>query len=235
MSELAANPPDELLARILRARPLIALVGASPRPERPSHGVMDYLVEQGYAVIPVNPNHTSVLGRRCYPDLAAIPHRLGLVDVFRRPDATPDVARAAAHAGARTLWLQLGVVNQEAAAIARAAGLHVVMDRCLRVEHERLIGGPFPAAGAAGVTGVPAGAGTTGGSRPGAGAGGTGAGGPRAGVDPVGLCHDCRHAREVPASQAVYWLCQLSAGDPSFPRYPRLPVTECRGFAWREA
>ena len=208
-------PADRELMELLEGRPVVALVGASSRIDRPSHGVMHFLMEQGYTVIPVNPNESSVLGQPCYPDLYAIPRRVELVDVFRRPEFTPDVARAAAEVGARILWLQVGVVSDEAAAIARAAGLLVVMDRCLKVEHERLIGMPFrrvtPAT-----------------------AGGAGAD-PGPVVDAVGLCRDCRFGRQVPAPRAVYWLCRRSADDPSFPRYPRLPIRSCRGFAWDEA
>jgi predicted CoA-binding protein len=104
------------------------------------------LLAAGYDVIPVNPNERAVHGRACYPDLATVPDPVQLVDVFRRAEATPEIARAAVAIGARALWLQLGVVNEEAAAIARAAGLEVVMDRCLAVEHERLVGRPFPGA-----------------------------------------------------------------------------------------
>jgi hypothetical protein len=152
----------------------------------------------------VNPALGEVLGQRCYPDLAAIPHRIDLVDVFRRSEFTPEVARQAVEIGARVLWLQLGVVNDEAADLARRAGLIVVMDRCTWVEHARLLGaarfGPETL---------------------------------RA-PDPVGLCRDCRHARQVPSAQAVYWLCRRSATDPSFPKYPPLPVRRCRGFEWLE-
>lgn len=198
-------PPDDELEALLERRPVIALVGASSRPDRPSHSVMEYLMEQGYPVIPVNPNEAVVLGQSCYPDLRVVPRRVDLVDVFRRAEYTPDIARAAAEVGARALWLQIGVVNQEAAAIARAAGLIVVMDRCTRVEHERLIGKPSPAAAPESI-GAP---------------------------DPVGLCRDCHHARQVPAPKATYWLCGLAAEDPTFPRYPRLPVRACRGFGWK--
>jgi uncharacterized protein len=198
-------PPDHEVKALLERRPVIAMVGASSRPDRPSHSVMESLLEQGYTVIPVNPNEATVLGETCYPDLRAIPRRVELVDVFRRPEYTPDLAHAAAEVGARALWLQIGVVNQEAAAIARAAGLVVVMDRCTKVEHERLIGKPF--------------------------------GEPRRAADaqdPVGLCRDCRHARQVPAPKATYWLCGLAADDLAFPKYPRLPIRTCRGFAWKE-
>lgn len=134
------NPSDAELLALLETRPVIALVGASGRAERPSHEVMEALLDTGYDVIPVNPNEREVLGRVCYPSLGAIPRRVDLVDVFRRAEATPPVARDAVAIGARALWLQLGVVNDEAARIALAAGLTVVMDRCLIVEHRRLLG-----------------------------------------------------------------------------------------------
>ena len=208
-------PPDRELMELLGGRPRVALVGASSRSHRPSHGVMHYLMEQGYPVIPVNPNESSVLGLPCYPDLYAVPWRVDLVDVFRRSEFTPEVARAACEVGARILWLQVGVVNDEAAAIAREKGLAVVMDRCLKVEHERLIGMPFRPPGTSAASA-----------------------GPRVREAPVedaiGLCRDCRHARQVPAQRTVYWLCRRSADDPSFPRYPRLPIRSCRGFAWGE-
>src|SRR5262245_34499557 len=111
MDEGAFAPPDRELMELLQERPVIALVGASSRAERPSHTVMRDLLEQRYTVIPVNPNETHVLGLPCYPDLYAVPRRVELVDVFRRAEATPAVARAAAEVGARILWLQLGVVN----------------------------------------------------------------------------------------------------------------------------
>ena len=109
------------------------MIGASANPLRPSHGVMRYLIEKGYAVVPVNPAHAEVLGERSYPTLeeaTAATGRFDIVDVFRRPEHTPDIARSAVATGAGALWLQLGVVNWEAAQIAHAAGLPVVMDRC---------------------------------------------------------------------------------------------------------
>ena len=144
MSHEDFAPPDPVLRALLEARPVVALVGASIHPGRPSHQVMEALLEQGYDVIPVHPVYPAVLGRRTYPDLASIPRRVELVDVFRRPEATPEVARQAVAVGARILWLQVGVVSEEARRIAGAAGLVVVIDRCLNVEHERLVGRPFP-------------------------------------------------------------------------------------------
>ena len=134
------NPPDADLRVLLEDRPVIALVGASPRPHRPSHQVMAALLDQGYEVIPVNPGVREVLGRTCYPGLRELPRRVDLVDVFRRADETPAIARDAVAIGAQALWLQLGVVNEDAWRIARDGGLMVVMDRCLIVEHRRLIG-----------------------------------------------------------------------------------------------
>ena len=144
MSQTDLAPPDTELRALLAARPVVAVVGASINPDRPSHQVMKDLIRQGYDVIPVHPIYPAVLGRRAYPDLASIPRKVELVDVFRRSAATPEVARQAVAVGARILWLQVGVVSEEARRIAAAAGLVVVMDRCLKVEHERLIGDPFP-------------------------------------------------------------------------------------------
>ncbi len=213
MSHEPLAPPDPIVMQLLAARPVIALVGASSRPERPSHAVMRQLLEQRYVVLPVNPNEREVLGQTCYPDLYSVPRRVGLVDVFRRSDATPAIAHAAVEVGARTLWLQVGLVNEEAAGIARAAGLIVVMDRCTMIEHERLVGTPFRPAGSRAGPAADAAA---------------------AMPDGVGLCRDCRHARRVPAARATYWFCRRSTSDPAFPRYPALPVRSCRGFAWGE-
>lgn len=119
----------------------IAIVGASPNPDRPSHGVMRYLLEQGYDCVPINPHADRVLGQLAYPTLEAAVAAGGpfdVVDVFRRSEATVGVARSAVAIGAGALWLQLSVVNWEAARIASSAGLPVVMDRCTAIEHRRL-------------------------------------------------------------------------------------------------
>jgi len=138
-------PPDRVVREFLLSRPVVAMVGASARPERPSHEVMRALIEAGYDVIPVHPSYPAVHGRRVYPHLASIEGPVDLVDVFRRPEFAPDVARQAVAKGARWLWLQLGVVSWEAHRIASEGGLLVVMNRCLSVEHERLIGRPLGA------------------------------------------------------------------------------------------
>jgi predicted CoA-binding protein len=125
--------------QILREAKTIAVVGASPRPERPSHGVMRYLLDQGYRVIPVRPlDCDDVLGVPCVPSLADIGEPVDLVDVFRRPEYTPGVAREAVAAGAGALWLQLGIVSPEARRIAEAAGLDYVEDRCAKLVHQEM-------------------------------------------------------------------------------------------------
>ena len=133
-------PPDQTIREILLAAPVIALVGASARAGRPSHDVMSVLLHEGYRVIPVHPSHATVHGLPVYRDLESIPEPVDLVDVFRRPEFVPEVARQAVAKRAKVLWLQLGVVSWEAYRIARQAGLTVVMDRCLSIEHFRLIG-----------------------------------------------------------------------------------------------
>jgi predicted CoA-binding protein len=131
----------EAPARLLADTHRIAMVGASADPNRPSHGVMRYLLEQGYDVVPINPTVDTVLGRTSHAtleDAVAATGAFDIVDVFRRPEFTPDIARSAVATGAKALWLQLGVVNWEAAQIAHDAGLAVVMDRCTAIEHRRL-------------------------------------------------------------------------------------------------
>ncbi|HEY0969326.1 MAG TPA: CoA-binding protein [Opitutaceae bacterium] len=132
------NDPD--LKRILTTAKTIAVVGCSADPTKASHEVAAYLQAQGYRIIPVNPRGGIILGEPVYPDLASIPFPVDLVDVFRPPSDCPEVARQAVAIGAKTLWLQLGIVSDEAADIARGGGLAVVMDRCTLIEHRRLVG-----------------------------------------------------------------------------------------------
>jgi predicted CoA-binding protein len=134
---------DAGIARLLRSARRIAVVGASSRPTRPSLGVFAYLVRHGYDTVPVNPNEHEVEGVPAYPTLAAAVEATGpvdIVDVFRRPEACAAIAEEAVAVGARSLWLQLGVVSWEAARIAAAGGLAVVMDRCTAIEHRRFLG-----------------------------------------------------------------------------------------------
>lgn len=139
---------DDLLNRIFKETKIIALVGASPKPERPSHGVMRYLQRQGYRVIPVNPGIEGQIlnGERVYARLADIPEakagQVDMVDIFRNSDDALAAARDGIAIGARTIWMQLNVINETAAAEARAAGITVVMDRCPAIELPRLQGRP---------------------------------------------------------------------------------------------
>lgn len=134
-----ANPPDEEIRRILQEYRRVAVVGLSDKPNRPSYGVAAYLQTAGYDITPVNPQITASLGVPALPSLADVPPPVEIVDVFRRSEDVPPVAEAAIAAGAKVLWLQLGIVNEEAAARARDAGLVVVQDRCIYVEHRRLL------------------------------------------------------------------------------------------------
>lgn len=129
---------DRAVLQILRQSKTIAVVGLSPDPERPSHQVAAYLQAQGYRVIPVNPQAERILGERSYPDLASLPERVDVVDIFRRPEHVPAIVEAAIARGIPAIWMQLGIVHEEAARRARAAGLLVVMDRCMQQEHMAL-------------------------------------------------------------------------------------------------
>ncbi len=129
------------LRRVLQGNRVIAVVGLSPNWNRPSYFAAKYMLEHGYTVIPVNPGASEILGQKCYPDLAAIPEQVDMVDVFRKPEDVMPIAEEAIRIGAKCLWLQLGVIHREAAAMAAAAGLDVVMDRCVKIEYARLFGG----------------------------------------------------------------------------------------------
>lgn len=118
----------------------VAIVGLSANELRASNFVGRYLQIRGYNVIPVNPRESTILGNKSYPSLSDIPEPVDTVDVFRRPELVPDIAKEAVAIGARCLWLQFGVISEEAAEIAGAGGLHVVMDKCMKVEHARYLG-----------------------------------------------------------------------------------------------
>jgi len=130
---------DTGLRELLASASTIAVVGASPKPWRDSGSIAQYLAGKGYRVYPVNPKYREVLGMHCYPDLKSVPAKIDIVDVFRRPEEVETVVEEAIAVGAKALWLQLGVVNEEAAAKAEAAGLKVVMDRCIAIEHRALM------------------------------------------------------------------------------------------------
>ena len=123
---------------ILREYRTVAVVGLSSRPDRPSNQVASYLKEHGYRIIPVNPGEEEVLGERCYPDLVSVLEPVEVVDIFRRSEDVPPVVEEAIRVGAKAVWMQEGIVNQEAAKKAREAGLMVVMDKCMLKEHARL-------------------------------------------------------------------------------------------------
>ncbi len=134
------NPSDRQMRQILETAKTIAVVGLSDKPDRDSYKVAQYLQQHGYRIIPVNPTVDSVLGEKSYASVTDIPEQVDIVDVFRKPDAVLPVVQEAIDAGASAVWMQLGVVNQEAADKAEAAGLQVVMDRCIKIEHGRLLG-----------------------------------------------------------------------------------------------
>ena len=129
------------LRRILKTNHTIAVVGLSADWYRPSYFAAKYMQEHGFKIIPVNPKYDEILGEKCYPNLKAIPEPVDIVDVFRKPDDCVPIAQDAVAIGAEVLWLQLGVVNEEAARVAESGGLEVVMDRCVKIEYARLFGG----------------------------------------------------------------------------------------------
>jgi len=129
------------LRRILRENRVIAVVGLSADWFRPSYFAAKYMLEHGYRVIPVNPKYPEILGQRCYKSLRDVPEKIDIVDIFRKTQDVMPIAEEAIAIGAKVLWQQLGVKNEQAAARARAAGLDAVMDRCVKIEHGRLFGG----------------------------------------------------------------------------------------------
>jgi hypothetical protein len=131
---------DTAIAERLRNATTIAVVGLSARPERDSHRVALYLQHHRYRIYPVNPSVASVLGEASYPDLLSIGAPVDIVDIFRRPEFVPAIVEEAIRAGARCVWMQFDTAHEEAAAVAAAAGLDVIVDRCIMVEHRRLIG-----------------------------------------------------------------------------------------------
>jgi predicted CoA-binding protein len=131
-----SNATPEEIAQILQNTRIIAVVGLSPKPDRPSHQVAQYLKSQGYRIIPVNPGHTEILGEKCYSHLAAVPETIDMVNLFLSSDKIPPVVDQAIAQKAKTVWMQLGIVHNESAQKARAQGLKVVMNKCLKVEHQ---------------------------------------------------------------------------------------------------
>jgi hypothetical protein len=133
------NPDDARIAALLKSARHIAVVGCSPKPERSSHQIAAFLIDHGYTVYPVHPRAGEILGRPAYASLAEIPHAIDIVDVFRKPEYTPDIARQAVQIGAGALWLQQGIVSEDAWRIVTEAGMTCVMDRCIAVMHRLLV------------------------------------------------------------------------------------------------
>lgn len=131
---------DKVMKDILLSAKTIASVGLSSNPKKESYGIVSYLKSQGYRVIPVNPTVSEVLGEKSYPDLESVPEKIDVVQVFRKPEDVPPIVDGAIKVGAKVVWMQEGIVNEEAAQKAREAGLQVVMDACMRATHQRLIG-----------------------------------------------------------------------------------------------
>jgi uncharacterized protein len=127
------------VAEILKRANTVAVVGISEKEDRDSHKVAKYLKDHGYKIIPVNPKLKEVLGEPCYPDLKSVPMHIDIVDIFRSTDAIPGIVDEAIAAGAGSVWMQLGLIHDEAAEKARKAGLQVVMNRCTKIEHSRLV------------------------------------------------------------------------------------------------
>jgi uncharacterized protein len=131
---------DSVLKEILQSAKTIASVGLSSNPDKESYRIASYLKAQGYRVIPVNPTASEIMGATSYPDLQSVPEKIDVVQIFRKPEDVPPVVDDAIQAGARVIWMQEGIVHEEAAEKARQAGLQVVMDTCMRVAHRTLIG-----------------------------------------------------------------------------------------------
>ena len=140
-ANMQAMSDIRVLKQVLKTTHTIAVVGLSADWFRPSYFAAKYMQAHGYKVVPVNPKYPHILDEPCYPSLRDIPFKVDLVDVFRKPEDTPAIAEEAVAIGAKVLWLQLGVINAQAQRIAQQAGLTVVMDRCVKIEHARLFGG----------------------------------------------------------------------------------------------
>ena len=126
------------ISEILRISRTIAVVGLSAKRYRPSYGVAEYMQRAGYRIIPVNPHETEVLGEKCYPDVESVPEPIDIVDIFRRSEFVPEIVEADIRKGEKVVWMQEGVIHEEAARRAQEAGLEVVMDRCILKDHRRL-------------------------------------------------------------------------------------------------
>jgi predicted CoA-binding protein len=134
-----SNPTHDEIRNILKCYKTVAIVGLSDKPEKDSHVVAMYLKAHGYTIIPVNPANSEILGEKCYPNLASIPHQVDIVDIFRKSDAIPGIVDEAVKIKAKVVWMQLGLAHDEAAQKATNAGLVVVQSKCIKVEHAKLM------------------------------------------------------------------------------------------------
>ena len=132
-------PPLQQIQEILKDNTTIAVVGLSPKPERPSNQVARYMLETGYQIIPVNPGHHQILNQTCYPDLLSVPGNIDIVNIFRRSDQVMPIVQDAITKEAKVIWMQEGIVNEEAAKLARDQGLFVIMDRCIKIDHKQFV------------------------------------------------------------------------------------------------
>lgn len=133
------NPPSEEIKTILERYKTVAVVGLSPKPQRDSHKVAKYLQENHYRIVPVNPGQKKILGEKCYPNLKSIPFPIDVVDIFRKPESIPPVVDDAIAIEAKVVWMQLGLAHNEMADKARKAGLEVVMNKCIKIEHINML------------------------------------------------------------------------------------------------
>lgn len=129
---------ENIINKILNDSEVIAVVGLSDKKDRPSYSVASYLKKQGYKIVPVNPGVSEILGEKSYPDLESVPHDIDVVDIFRNSDSVPPVVKSAIARGIKAIWLQEGVISEEAARLAQQAGIDFVMNRCMLKEHTKL-------------------------------------------------------------------------------------------------
>lgn len=129
------------IRQLLAASSTIAMVGLSPKTQRPSNMVARYLIDAGYTIIPVNPGHDSILGLQCYPDIGSVPGDIDIVDIFRRSEEVKPIVEQAVQTNCSAIWMQEGIVNHEAAELARQHGKKVIMDRCIKVDHATIHSG----------------------------------------------------------------------------------------------
>lgn len=132
-------PPIQKIQAILQNSSTIAVVGLSPKPARPSHQVASYMLQAGYKIIPVNPGHKEILGLTCYPDLTRVPGEINIVNIFRRSDQVLPIIKDAINKKTKVIWMQEGIVNEEAAQLAENNGMIVIMDRCIKVDHQQYL------------------------------------------------------------------------------------------------